>query len=972
MKTWFRNGGALVAALAGIGMVAASWTTPTKTRTVDFNRDVRPILSNHCYKCHGPDAETVAAGLRLDTYEGATEDREGRFGIVPNNLKKSIVWGRVSHPVEQMRMPPKNGGVKPLTPEQIETLKLWIEQGAEYKAHWAFVPPKMSPLPAVKDAKWARNDVDRFVLARLEEEGLKPEPEADKTPLIRRAYLTLIGLPPNPEETKAFLADNSPDAYEKVVDRLLASSAYGEHQARYWLDAVRYGDTHGLHLDNERLVWPYRDWVVRALNEDLPFDKFTEWQLGGDLLPNPTTAQKVATGYIRMNPTTAEGGAIEAEFQAKNTFDRVDTTSTVFLGLTVACARCHDHKYDPISQREYYEMYAYFNSTKDKPLDDNALLPGPAAKAPTPDQEAELKALNSKLAGLQDSVRWEEATGWLATNKVDPLQISAWEISEIYSGKDFESLYTEAFAPEKSEETSWKPVNLEFGKPLTGILPGDLQAVYLRAKVTTAKAKTVQVSTSADDGARVWVNGKLVHDDKGFRGFTSFATSNVELQAGENSILVKVVENLGGDGVNLKFGDELGELIAKTAQVAAKKELTNADRRLVQDLYLMRGPDTLASAVYRANIIARNELDAKIPMTLVAEELEKPRPAHILKRGEYSLPADQVKRDVIEALGKFPTPTSRLGFARWLTNPQHPLTSRVFVNRVWQQHFGTGIVKTSEDFGNQGEWPSHPQLLDYLAVKFIQDGWSIKKLHRLIVTSAAFRQSAVISKQKMAVDPENRLISRGPRFRLDAEVIRDQTLYASGMLVDDAGGKGFKPYQPTGLWEEIAYPTSNTAKYTQDNGDTIYRRSIYLFWKRTSPHPAMLAFDAPMRESCTVRRPRTNTPLQALVTLNEPMFREAARTLAERVMKAEATPQDRMEKLFELTVARPVRPEEAKLLLNAVERYRTTYANDPKGTEGILKAGQTTADASLPQAELAAWTLIAQTLMNSDEFLTQH
>jgi hypothetical protein len=685
-------------------------------------------------------------------------------------------------------MPPKDAGVSALTKDQIATLRTWIAQGARYEEHWSFVPPTLPKFPLVSNPKWARNLIDTFILEKLDKAGLKPEPEADKDTLALRAAQTLTGLPPTPTELDDFRKDVKPAAYERYVDRLMAKPEYGEHQARYWLDAVRYGDTHGLQLDNERAIYPYRDWVINAFNNDLPFDQFAKWQLAGDLLPNPTTDQLVATGYVRMNLTTNEGGAIPEEFLARNTFDRVDTTSTAFLGLTVGCAKCHDHKYDPIKQDDYYGLYAYFDSTQDEPLDGNIALPPPVIQATTKQQERQLATIDKEMSVLK--------------------------------------------------------------------------------------------------------------------------------------------------------GDQ----------------------------------DPFSVALYRRLAKKRNHIADQAPMTLIARELAAPRPTFILKRGQYDQKGAPVTRHIPPALGKMPQglPNNRLGFAGWLTEPSNPLVARVFVNRLWQQHFGTGIVKTVEDFGNQGEWPQNQALLDYLAIKFVKNGWSVKKLNRLIVTSAAFRQSSRITPQKLSKDPENRLTSRGPRYRLDAEVIRDKALDVAGLLVEKIGGHGVKPYQPEGIWESSSDPASSTHVYVRDKGSDIYRRSLYLFWKRTSPPPVMVTLDAPLRDTCIVRRSSTDTPLQALTILNETAFLESSRMLALRVLGSSGTDGQRLDRLFDLTLGRRPRPAELKLLQASLARYRQSYRNNRPAAEQLLHVGDAPQSNSIPASEQATWMIVCSTLVNTDEFITQH
>jgi hypothetical protein len=953
---------------------------PTAKRaTIDYSRDVRPILAQHCFACHGADKEALkkTGNMRLDTFAGATADRGGYKAITPGHPEKSAMWARVTAELPDLRMPPVNSGAKPLTAAEKAILKKWIEEGAEYRAHWAFIAPTMPALPQVSNSKWARNDIDRFILARLDEAKLKPEPEADKATLIRRASLTLTGIPPTPAEVNAFLADSKPGAYERVVDKLLTSPRYGENQARYWLDAVRYADTHGLHIDNERAVYPYRDWVVRAYNSDLPFNEFAIWQLAGDLLPNPTLEQRIATGYVRMNPTTNEGGVIEAEFLAKNTMDRVDTTSTVFLGLTMGCAKCHDHKYDPISQKDYYSMYAFFNSTADPPLDGNLKLHAPYIKAPTPEQAGQLAVWEKAMRQLEASVKPGEAQAWLTNNAPDLPKAAKWEISGPFEAKDFDTVFATNFGPEPggTGTVTWRPIDFKLETAKTGLVTKDVGAAYLRATLTVASAQTIQARLGSDDAIRMWVNGALVHDKKVLRGLTvNEDTVNVPLKAGDNEVLIKVVNAGGPDGAFLGLGDAATIRLSKARELAAKPNPTPAERQEILAAYLENGPVSEAAKQYRKALADYRKLDETIPYTYVAQELPKPRDTHLLKRGEYNLPGEKVSRSVPSTFGKMPpsAPKNRLGLAKWLTDEKNPLVSRVFVNRVWQQHFGAGLVKSSEDFGTRGEWPSHPELLDYLAVRFMKDGWSLKKLHRLILTSATFRQAATASPAKRAKDPENKLVSRMPRFRLDAEVIRDSALAISGLLKERPGGRGDKPYQPSGLWEAIAYPISDTAKYMQDHGDSLYRRSLYLFWKRTSPPPTMMIFDAPMRESCVVQRSRTNTPTQALVTLNETGFFEAARALAERVMKAKQGDAARIDYAFRLATGRSPSAQEKDVLVRLLADQRSAYKAKPDDALKALSIGESSRDKSLDPADHAAWMIVCNLILNLDETLTQH
>ena len=958
----------LVLLMGGSAGFASVLGSPVRANPeVNFGRDVRPILSEHCFRCHGPDASKAAAGLRLDSFEGATKQLEDGAAVVPRNSTQSMLIVRVSAGPD-MRMPPADSGIPALTPAQIETLRAWINIGARYEKHWSFVPPQMPVIPKVSDPAWCKNLIDRFVIAKLDDARLKPEPEADRDTLAMRASETLTGLPPTPQEISAFREDKRPDAYERYVDRMMAKPAYGEQESRYWLDAVRYADTHGLQLDNERGIYPYRDWVIRALNQDLPFDQFVQWQLAGDLLPHPTTDQLVATGYVRMNLTSNEGGAIEDEFLARNTFDRVDTTSTVLLGLTAGCAKCHDHKYDPITQRDYYGLYAFFDSTADKPLDGNIALPPPYIRAATPEQEVQLAKMGAELNRLTNGVDLQSAKSWVLAHRDAVPATRDWQISQVYAAANFDAAFDTAFPSEPGQkgDGSWKPFKYQLSSPAVGIVGKDNAAVYVRSTVTVPEAKQMILRVSSDDGIRMWLNGKLIHSNKVNRGLDDgIDVVRADFRAGDNELVAKVVNGVEPDGLNIRMGDPERELVdrlnAKPADEALQKQVRVA--------YL-----TAASAAYNRLAKAKSELESSIPMTLVAQEMDKPRPTFILKRGQYDQPGDAVDRHIPASIGVLPTGVKpdRLSLANWMISPQNPLVARVFVNREWQKFFGTGIVKTAEDFGSQGEWPANQALLDYLAIKFVKSGWSVKQLNRLIVTSAAFRQSSRISAQKLAKDPENRLISRGPRFRLDAEEIRDKALDVAGLLSPQVGGHGFKPYQPANIWEASSDPASSTHVYMQDHGNTIYRRSMYLFWKRTSPPPAMVTLDAPLRDTCVVRRSTTDTPLQALVVMNEPGFLEAGRVMAERVLSSKADDRSRLGFAYELALGRPPKPFEQSLLLKAANRYLNLYNSDPKAAEKLLHVGESPGRKSIPSPERAAWSIVCSTLMNTNEFLTLH
>ena len=916
-------------------------------------------------------------GLRLDSFAGATEDRNGRQAIVPGDHAESWMMKRANPAVEALRMPPPSSNVEPLSKYQIAILQKWIDQGAQYDKHWAFIPPIRHELPTPSNKDWVLNPIDTFVLSGLENAGLNPAPMATKERLIRRVALTLTGLPPTPEEVAEYTEDESPNAHIKMVDRYLESPKYGEHMARYWLDAVRYGDTHGLHLDNYREVYPYRDWVVRAYNDDLPYDEFLRWQLAGDLLPDPSLDQLVASGYVRMHPSTNEGGAIEKEFLVKNTADRVDTTSTVFLGLTMACARCHDHKYDPLSHEDYYEFFAYFNSTKDPVLDGNSAVHPPIIKAPSPEQQARDKELQAELKNLQAQVPDQEAKKWIDGIVARVPKVSTWEkTKEAYQEVNFETAVKTVHPPEdpeKADSVDWEPTSLKDRARVNNIVGKSNAAGYVRATVTAPVETEYTFRFGADDAIKIWLNGELVHEDPELGGLVvNSEVVKVTLKKGDNQLLVKVINGGGPDGVQVTYGDDVFQLVQSSLDENGQFKSTGEGLAEAKSLYLRIGVDNDLATTYKATYKEHQDLLASIPTTLIAQEMEEPRPSFILHRGEYDQEREQVGRETIDVLNPLPTgsPNNRLGLADWMLSEENPLVTRVYVNRVWQMVFGTGIVETSEDFGSQGSWPSHPELLDWLSVEFRENGWSNKDLLRMILTSATFQQSSMTSDKKQRIDPENALLSRGPRFRLDAEVIRDQALYVAGIMNPKMGGPGFRPYQPGGLWEAVAYQGSNTDTYVKDETDAIYRRSVYMFWKRTSPPPVMAIFDAPTREACVVRRAATNTPMQALATMNETAFVESARHMAERIMGHQGNTAQRIDFAYRLLFSRAPTAQEAKVVADFYNSQVTKYRSSEEEAVKLLSVGDSGRNESLDTSEHAAWTLVCNLLLNLDEALT--
>ncbi|HMQ46854.1 MAG TPA: PSD1 and planctomycete cytochrome C domain-containing protein [Saprospiraceae bacterium] len=742
-------------------------STPIVPEQVDFNFHVKPILSDRCFKCHGPDEKTREAGLRLDTEEGAFAalgEKQDHYAIIAGDVANSTLIHRIYTDDPNEIMPPLESNLV-LEPYEKEILKKWIAQGAVWKKHWAFIPPKKPAIPQVENKAWVKNEIDAFVLARLEQEGLSPNPAASKEKLIRRLSFDLTGLPPQWEQVQAFLQDDSPNAYEKVVDEMLQSDAYAEHMTGRWLDIARYADTHGYQDDLERIMWPWRDWVIHAFQQNMPYDQFIRWQLAGDMLPQATKEQMIATGFNRNHKITQEGGVIPEEYRVEYVADRTQTFATAFLGLTMECARCHDHKYDPISQKEYFQLFSFFNNVPEKGL------------------------------------------------------------IEKYG---------------------------DFPEPILMLSKKDIEA----------------------------------------------------------------------------------------------------------QLTFIKNLDSLET----------------IPL-MVMQEMETPRQAFILNRGLYDQPTEPVLPETPENLGLLSNewPKNRLGLAEWLLSPQHPLMARVTVNRFWQQLFGTGIVATPEDFGSQGALPTHPELLDWLTLKFMEDNWDVKQFLKYIVLSATYQQSTQTNPELLERDPQNLLLARAPRLRLSAETIRDHALAISGLMSGQVGGPSVKPYQPEGIWEETTGGGGgSTSVYVQDSGEDLYRRSLYTFWKRTVPPPSMMAFDAPTRDFCVVKRQRTSTPLQALVLLNDPQIIEACRVLAYRSVETNETDQDRqIEFMFQLATSRSPDHQEKQTLLELLQQEAARFESNQEEAKAFLAIGQYPQKNLLPDAEMAALVVVANAIFNLDETISR-
>jgi cytochrome c553 len=1080
--TLSRTGPAVLAGLAAALLyplprpAAGEEAAPAKPGKVEYNRDVRPILAENCFACHGADSAARKADLRIDRREDAVDSG----AVVPGKPDQSKLIERVltDEPSEVMP-PPKTK--KTLTAAQKDVLKRWVEQGAEYEAHWSLLPPKRHPVPEFPDdpkAKaWVRTPIDAFVYARLKAAGLEPAPEADRRTLARRLSLDLIGLPPEPADVEAFVNDASPDYYGKYVDKLMASPHWGEHRGRFWLDAARYADTHGIHFDNYREVWAYRDWVIEAFNRNLPFDRFTVEQLAGDLLPNPTLEQRIASGFNRMNITTNEGGAIDEEYLVLYARDRTETTAAVWLGLTAGCAVCHDHKYDPISMKDFYRLSAFFNNTTQRAMDGNIKDTPPVIPVPMKEDRPRWEALGKEVAAAKAKLDARRAAarpafeGWLKETRpaavlndrpADGLAFAGWfdegagaTARAVLGGRplalDLPAGAAWQDGPFGGKALAVKPAEATVRVPGAGDFEADRPftvALWVRAGGRAQPAAALLARMDNADGHRgwdLWLDGDklaahLVHKwpsdavkvsarkpikpadwvhvalvwdgSRKPTGLTLYVdgepqpadvTANgrvrqpvelAELTAPAGSTRttapLTVGRRTGGDAVRQVAvqdvrlydrrlsADDITRLARSAAAAAAVGKpadgRTPAEAAAAFDWYL-----TARDGEYRALAAAAKKLQdeeaaikARGTVAHVMSEKDGEPTAYVLFRGDYDKRRDKVTADTPTALppmGK-DLPRNRLGLARWLLAPEHPLTTRVTVNRFWQELYGNGLVRTSGDFGISGELPSHPELLDWLAPDFRTD-WDVKRFFKLLVTSATYRQAAVATPGKLAKDRDNTLLSRGPRFRMDAEMVRDYALAASGLLVPKVGGPSVRPYQPPGVWEAVAMPESNTRLYKPDGGENLYRRSMYTFWKRAAPPASMEVLNAPNRETCTVRRERTNTPLQALLTLNDVQFVEAARVLAEAALKASGEDAGRLDFLAKKLLARPFRPAEVEVLTESLAELRAHYRAKPEDAKKLIAFGERKADPALDPAELAAWAMLANQLLNLDEVLNK-
>lgn len=1014
---------------------------------VSFNRDVRPILADHCFRCHGPDAQTREAELRLDLATGALEGDHP--AILPGKPDESPLMQRIMASDEAEMMPPPDSG-KTLTVEQKNILRRWVEQGAVYQGHWAFEPVQRPEIPVSGEAQPQANPIDAFLAARLAKDELNANPEASREVLVRRVAFALTGLPPTIPEIEAYLADAEPGAYERMVDRYLASPHFGEEMGRHWLDVARYADTHGLHLDNERQMWAYRDWVVKAFNDNIPYDQFTVWQVAGDLLPEPTTEQLVATGFNRCNVTTSEGGSIAQEFVYRYAVERTTAVAEAWLGLTAGCAVCHDHKYDPLTSREFYSLYAFFNNAADPAMDGNVNVTPPFLRLPTPEQKAAAEAagkverealawlmtisghamyveprgregeeetggdvsastLTSHPLTLSRDVLFDDAVPIGATARSSSRNPVEWETDPAIGAPSGRRVIRQAAARGYTDTFEFKlrpltvgqegtfevwvradPVNVP--QSLTFSVPGKGSATWNRTEAGFVRSG--QQEAAIPPGT--WTKLSIPAGDLGLKPGDAVPSISVGLNNGvawwngaklsgnpdsANDPLVSFVAWRKRIGTTPPT-DLPGEYHA-TVKAGPDGEVSEEDLEKLRRYYVaiiarpLDGELAAARSAWESARAARIVAEETAPGTFIYREANGVRDSFVMLRGQYDKPGEQVEPAVPAFLPRIEAPEgqrlSRLDLAHWLVSPENPLTARVTVNRLWQQFFGTGLVKSSNDFGVQGEPPSHPELLDWLAVHFRESGWDVKAFVKLLVTSDAFRRDATVTPEVLKRDPQNRLYARGPRLRLDAEQVRDNVLFVSGLISLKMGGRGVNPYQPPNIWEPVGYSDSNTRFYLQDYGESLYRRSMYVFLKRTAPPPFMSNFDGPNREQVCIVRERTNTPLQALQLMNDVQHFEAARSLAERVLsEGGETTTERVTWLYRIVLSRIPDEEESRLVSEALETQLSLYRADPAAAAKAIQVGESKPKNIAPPEDTAAWTMIANLILNLDETVNRN
>ncbi|NOZ38696.1 MAG: DUF1553 domain-containing protein [Planctomycetes bacterium] len=1002
---------------------------------IDFDRDIKPILSDNCYHCHGPDSESREAELRLDQKDSVFSERDGYWIVQPGNLGESELIARLVTSDPDELMPPAESG-KELTAEQIELMRRWVAAGAPWKEHWSFVPPTRPQLSNLEHLEGARNEIDYFIAQRLATAGLKSEPMADRRTLVRRLHLDLTGLPPTAEQVEKFLADNREDAYERLVEELLASPHFGERMTVAWLDQARYADTNGFSIDGGRHMWLWRDWVIHAYNGNMPFDQFVIEQLAGDLLPNATTDQLVATGFNRNHMITHEGGTIPAENLANYASDRVRTTAEVFLGLTMGCAQCHDHKYDPLTQRDYYRFLAYFNTLEDKGLDGNSgvnSVPKTQATSILGRDQIEARQLRRQLQVLEQQQQlplgsqaaWEEqARREIAElgqdlvlvpaeviNVSSPNRISEFELRDdgtlfLKNGGGRSPSITAKITQENVTglrlvfypDPSFERGGLGYGKKEG--LEGSFLLTSMSVSATVAEQVDLyemidirSATATASHPDHPAVDCLTPTDTEGWSPGTGVTTPQSitfqfqrPIHASETPYLTVMLVWGGGRSLQggkcriftLSGNDDQSNIpleVREILEVSPDQRTPQQGERL-RSYHVSVAPERANLRYQIANLKERLETLTGKYDVMVMNTAKKPRKTHILNRGQYDQPGEEVTAGVPAGLPQPPPglPDNRLGLAQWLVAPDHPLTSRVAVNRLWQLFFGRGIVATSADFGSQGAPPTHPELLDWLAREFVDSGWDVKHVVKTMVMSAAYRQSSVTSPEKLEADPYNQWLSRGPRFRLEAEFVRDSVLQVSGLLANRIGGPSVRPYQPPNLWREISHYGSSPATaqvFVQDHGERLYRRSMYTYWKRTVPPPSMISFDAPSRETCSMQRERTNTPLQALVMLNDPQFVEASRKFAERILHSSSETDARIRFAFEQALARPPSNEELEIVRQTLQQELQRFREDPAAAAEYLEYGESDRDPDLAVEEHAAWTTVATLIFNLSEMITK-
>ena len=1053
---------------------------------LDFNQDVQPILASNCFSCHGPDPAARKAGLRLDLEESAFRKRPGKpDAIVPGHPEQSEMIKRIESRDPHRLMPQDpRGAAKPMKPEEIAVLRQWIAEGAHYKPHWAFDKPLRVAVPEIQlrtsgpskasaNLVLAVNPIDNFILARLNKEGLQPSPEADKRTLIRRVTLDLTGLLPTQQEVNTYLSDNSPNSYEHLVNRLLAKPSYGEQRARYWLDYVRYADTYGLHFDNNRHIWAYRDYLIRSFNSNKPFDQFAKEQIAGDLLPARNIDTIIASGYVRSGVSSNEGGAIPEELRVNIARERTEAYGGAFLGLTVGCAVCHDHKYDPTTQKDFYQLSAFFNNLNEQPFNNDKPDWAPVLRVPKPQNLDAYNRVLQQRTALQsklDAARLQQRSlirQWLASRQHPAQPVSTDKLLLRLRLDEGGGDVLKNSAPNASQKSfpigkspplwgentlAWPDFRLDTGTKIMLGQTGDFEwnqpfsmggwfmlrsapnfgdasvtgaliskmdttqqnrgwdlvtekGVLSVELVNSAPKKQLKVSTvkpfshngqwqhilftydgsGKAAGLKLYVNGvpvatKVASDTLGRETIRTTAPLQLgwrypdaqparETRYQDLRLYARAVT--GDEVKRLPYEDYVAELTSQ------QPSHWNEDQWLAVSQFYFDQVDA-ESKVTRSRI---EQLDAQLDklsaggdLTLVSQERPSIAYADVLTRGIYSARKERVEANTPHFLPPLPAgvPHNRLALAEWTVSPENPLTARVTVNRMWNELFGAGLVETTEDFGIMGQRPTNPQLLDWLAVEFRESGWDMKHMYKLMVMSAAYRQSAKSYPEQLAKDPKNLLLAHGPRFRMDAEMLRDIALQSSGLLVNKIGGPSVKPYQPENVWESVGYPTSDTTKYKQDHGDSLYRRSLYTYWKRMAMPPDMDAFDAPTRDTVCTRRQRTDTPLQALVTMNDTQWVEAARVLAERLMKeGGAQPAQRIQYLSELVLARDPSPQMQSTLLKSFDEMERHYAADPKAAHDLIAVGEKRSDPAIPAQQLAAWTMVASEMLNLDETLNK-